>query len=62
MHISGIFKSEPERVTDVDDIIGTLDGLYDFHDKIPTAPEPKDYIETIDSKGRTTKWMKSPKE
>ena len=55
MHISGIFKSEPERITDVDDIIGTLDGLYDFHDKIPTAPEPKDYIETIDSKGRTTK-------
>ena len=43
-------------------IIGTLDGLYDFHDKIPTAPKPKDYIETIDSKGRTTKWMKSPKE
>ena len=43
-------------------IIGTLDGLYDFHDKIPTAPGPKDYIETIDSKGRTTKWMKSPKE
>lgn len=43
-------------------IIGTLDGLYDFHDKIPVAPEPKDYIETIDSKGRTTKWMKSPKE
>lgn len=42
-------------------IIGTLDGLYDFHDKIPAAPDPKDYIETIDSKGRTTKWMKSPK-
>lgn len=43
-------------------IIGTLDGLYDFHDKIPAAPGSKDYIETIDSKGRTTKWMKSPKE
>lgn len=43
-------------------IIGTLDRMYDFHDKIPTASEPKYYIETIDSKGRTTKWMKSSKE
>ena len=42
-------------------IIGTLDGLYDFHDKIPTAPEPKDYIETIDSKGRKTRWAKPVK-
>lgn len=42
-------------------IIGTLDGLYDFHDKIPAAPEPKDYIETIDSKGRKTRWAKPVK-
>ena len=46
-------------------IIGTLDGMYGFHENIPIAPEPnapeKDYIETIDSKGRKTRWAKPVK-
>ena len=35
-----------------------LDSLYDFHDRIPEAKPSKDYIETIDSKGRKTKYLK----
>lgn len=46
-------------------IIDTLNGMYGFHENIPIAPEPnapeKDYIETIDSKGRKTRWAKPVK-
>lgn len=41
-------------------IISTLDGMYDFRDKIYLADEfeeRKDIIETIDSKGRKTGYM-----
>jgi integrase len=35
-----------------------LDSLYDFHGRTPEDKPPVDYIETIDSKGRKTKYMK----
>ena len=38
--------------------IKLLDSLYDFHDRIVTDEPPKDYIETIDSKGRKTRYKK----
>ena len=41
-----------------DKSIKLLDSLYDFHGRIPESKPPVDYIETIDSKGRKTKYMK----
>ena len=41
-----------------DKSIKLLDSLYDFHDRTPESKPPMDYIETIDSKGRKTKYMK----
>lgn len=38
--------------------IKLLDSLYDFHDKKVISEPPKEYVETIDSKGRRTKYMK----
>ena len=35
-----------------------LDSLYDFHGRTPEDKPPMDYIETIDSKGRKTKYIK----
>lgn len=39
-------------------VLKTLNGLYDFQDILPVNEKPKDYIETIDSKGRKTKYVK----
>ena len=41
-----------------DKSIKLLDSLYDFHGRIVLDEPAKDYIETIDSKGRKTKYMK----
>lgn len=41
-----------------DKSIKLLDSLYDFHGRTPESKPPMDYIETIDSKGRKTKYMK----
>ena len=35
-----------------------LDSLYDFHNRMPESKPPKDYIETVDSKGRKTRYLK----
>ena len=35
-----------------------LDSLYDFHGRTPEDKPPVDYIETIDSKGRKTRYTK----
>lgn len=39
-------------------VIKTLDSMYNFHDLIPVDEPESDYIETTDSKGRSTKYMK----
>lgn len=39
-------------------VIKTLDSMYNFHDLIPVDELEPDYIETTDSKGRSTKYMK----
>ena len=41
-----------------DKSIKLLDSLYDFHGRTPEDKPPVDYIETIDSKGRKTKYIK----
>lgn len=39
-------------------VIKTLDNMYNFHDLCPLLEPPKDYIETIDSQGRKTRYAK----
>lgn len=41
-----------------DKSIKLLDSLYDFHGRTPESKPPVDYIETIDSRGRKTKYIK----
>ena len=41
-----------------DRVLKTLNGLYDFHGRTPEDKPPADFVETIDSKGRRTKYKK----
>ncbi len=41
-----------------DRVLKTLDGLYDFQGRMPLYKFPEDYIETTDSKGRKTRYIK----
>ena len=41
-----------------DRVLKTLNGLYDFHGRTPEDKPPADFVETIDSKGRRTKYTK----
>ena len=42
-------------------VIKTLDSMYDFHGRIVLDEPSQDYIETIDSRGRKTRYLKKEK-